>query len=469
MTTPAGPPKIVLLGAMSKTPVAGSIWQTVTYLVGLERLGFEVYYVEAHARTPTTLMDHEADDSAALAAGFIDGVMRRFDLADRWALHALHADGFVYGLGETRLLRLYRDAACILNLHGATLPRPEHVQSRRLVYLETDPVELQVQLDRGDDDARALLDAHCAFFTLGTNFGAHDCQVPLPPGFRFKRMLPPVLLDQWELDPFGSRSIFTTVGNWRQESRDISFRGETYSWSKHHEFLKFLDLPRLSGQTFELALASEDQTSHQLLVEHGWRVRDGFRLSADIDAYRRYIVESRGEFTVAKDQNIRLRSGWFSDRSATYLAAGRPVICQDTGFGAALPVGEGLFAFSTMEEILQALRRIDGDPGAAARAAREIAREHLDADRVLGGMADELGLACPRVLASVGGSRGDSPQTAAALPHDLSLEPVARWPTVLDRATVSRAMHRPLPAVRPRDLASARPDASIVVVTCENL
>jgi GT2 family glycosyltransferase len=483
VTTPAGPPKIVLLGAMSKTPVAGSIWQTMTYLVGLERLGFEVYYVEAHARTPTTLMDHEADDSAALAAGFIDGVMRRFDLADRWALHALHADGRVYGLGEMRLLRLYRDAACILNLHGATLPRPEHVASRRLVYLETDPVELQVQLDRGDADARALLEAHCAFFTLGTNFGAHDCQVPLPRGFRFKRMLPPVLLDQWELDPFGSRAVFTTVGNWRQESRDVDFRGETYTWSKHHEFLKFLDLPRLSGQAFELALASDDQTSRQLLVEHGWRVRDGFRLSADIDVYRRYIVESRGEFTVAKDQNIRLRSGWFSDRSATYLAAGRPVICQDTGFGAALPVGEGLFAFSTMEEILQALLRIDGDPGAAARAAREIAREHLDADRVLGAMADELGLACRRAVspfasaqtsvggaqASVGGGRSDSFQEAAALPHDLDLEPVARWPTVLDQATVSRAMHRLLPPARPRDLASARPDASIIVVTCENL
>jgi GT2 family glycosyltransferase len=462
--------KIVVLGAMSKTPVAGSIWQTVAYLVGLERLGFEVYYVEAHARTPTTLMAHDEDDSAAIAAGFIDSVMRRFDLGDRWALHALHADGSVYGLGEERLSALYRDAACILNLHGATLPRPEHMHTRRLVYVETDPVELQVELDRGDSAARELLDAHCAFFTLGTNFGAGDCRVPLPEEYEFKPVLPPVLLDQWELPVYGRREIFTTVGNWRQEFRDVNFRGEVYRWSKHHEFLKFLELPRVSGRAFELALASDDEMSRKRLLEHGWRVRDAFRLSADVDAYRRYIIESRGEFTVAKDQNIRLRSGWFSDRSATYLAAGCPVISQDTGFGRALPLGEGLFAFSTLEEILEALERINADHPAATRAAREIAREHLDAARVLPAMVDELGLAPPRSRAcgpSAGDSAGAPAQTP--LPRDLDLQPVRRWPTVLDAATVKGAMRRSLPPARARDLASACPDSSIIVVTCENL
>ncbi|HZV75687.1 MAG TPA: glycosyltransferase family 2 protein [Conexibacter sp.] len=452
-------PTAVVLGAMSKTPVAGSIWQTVAYVVGLERLGFETYYVEAHARTPTTLMERGDDDSSALAAGFVDGVMRRFGLADRWALHALHADGRVYGLSVARLARLYEDAACILNLHGGTLPRPEHVATRRLVYVETDPVELQVQLDHGDAAARELLEAHCAFFTLGTNFGAPDCGVPLPPGFAFKPTLPPVLLDQWELEPFGSRPLFTTVGNWRQEFRDVSFRGEVYRWSKHHEFLKLIDLPSRTEQRFELALASDDESSSQLLLDHGWGVRDAFKLSLDLDAYRRYIVESRGEFTVAKDQNIRLRSGWFSDRSATYLAAGCPVITQDTGFAAALPVGDGLFAFSTVDEILAAVEQVNRDHGAAARAAREIAREHLDAERVLGAMLDELGLGRPGVAAV----------ESRQVPPDLDLRPVSRWPTVLAEDTVTSTARRPLPPARPRDLASARPDASVVVVTCDNL
>lgn len=463
-------PKVVVLGAMSKTPVAGSVWQTVAYVVGLQRLGFDVHYVEAHARTPTTLMRHDDEDSSALAAGFIDGVMRRFGLGDRWALHALHADGRVYGLSEGRLRNLYGEAACILNLHGATLPRPEHVATRRLVYVETDPVELQVQLDGGDAGARELLDAHCAYFTLGTNFGASDCGVPLPAGYEFTPMLPPVLLDQWQLPQFGGRTLFTTVGNWRQEFRDVNFRGEVYRWSKHHEFLKFLELPGLADQPFELALASDDEESRKLLLEHGWRVRDGFRLSADIDAYRRYIVESRGEFTVAKDQNIRLRSGWFSDRSATYLAAGCPVICQDTGFGRALPIGGGLFAFSTMEEILEAVEQINGNHDEAGRAAREIAREHLDAERVLAKMLDQLGLAPARRTGSPAipvATSDDLPEVP--VPRDLDLRPIGRWPTVLDRGTVERTMRRPLPAARPRDLASACPHASIVVATCENL
>ena len=146
-----------------------------------------------------------------------------------------------------------------MNLHGGTLPRPEQLATRRLVYVETDPVELQVQLDRGDADAMELLAAHCAFFTLGTNFGAPDCGVPLPPGLAFNHTLPPVLLDQWDLDAFGSRPLFTTVGNWRQEFRDVSFRGEVYHWSKHHEFLKFIDLPGRTEQRFELALASDDE------------------------------------------------------------------------------------------------------------------------------------------------------------------------------------------------------------------
>ena len=137
----------------------------------------------------------------------------------------------------------------------------------------------------------------------------------------------------------------------------MKFQGDVFHWSKHFEFLKFIDLPGKTSQPFELALGSYEDEDRSLLERHGWKLREALSVSTDVDAYRRYIGQSRAEFTVAKDQNVRLRSGWFSDRSATYLAAGRPVITQETGFSNILPTGEGLFGFSTMEEILQAVRR----------------------------------------------------------------------------------------------------------------
>src|SRR4051812_7910663 len=163
-------PKIVLLGMMTKIPVAGAVWGTMQYLIGFQRLGYDVYYVEAHARTPSMLMENDDDDSSALAAAYIDKVMRRFDLGDKWAFHALHDDGRCYGMSETQLKQLYRDAALIINYHGATVPLPEHSATGRLVYLETDPVELEIELYDQNPEAIAFLEPHVAFFTWGLNY-----------------------------------------------------------------------------------------------------------------------------------------------------------------------------------------------------------------------------------------------------------------------------------------------------------
>jgi glycosyltransferase involved in cell wall biosynthesis len=384
-------PKIVLLGMMTTMPVAGIVWLTIPYLVGLRRLGYDVYYVEAHARTPSMLMSAPDDDGAALAADFIDRVMRRFGFGNRWAYHALHADGRVYGLSELALQELYRSADFLFNLHGGTDPLPEHRSTGRLVLIETDPVELEVELHRGDERAHDFLDAHCAVFTWGTNFGQPDCRVPLPPGPDFHPSRMPLLLDQWQVPAVEPRNIFTTVGNWQQAWRDVEFEGEIYTWSKHHEFEKFLDLPRQTDGQFELALASCDEATREQLVEGGWQVREAADVSSDVDVYRRYIVSSRGEFTVAKDQNVRLRSGWFSDRSAAYLAAGRPVITQETGFSSSLPVGEGLLAFSTLEDAVGAVDEVNRDYDRHSRAALSVAREFFDYRVVLGEMLEELG------------------------------------------------------------------------------
>src|SRR5262249_36364618 len=156
--------------------------------------------------------------------------------------------------------------------------------------------------------------------------------------------------------------------------------GELYHWSKHHEYLKVLDLPRRARRAFELALGHYDEADQRLLEAHGWRVRNGLDVSLDLDVYQQYIQRSRGEFTVAKDRNIRLHTGWFSDRSATYLAAGRPVITQETGFSNVLPTGQGLFAFSTIDDVLRALEAIDADYAGQRRAAAMLAREYFNYD-----------------------------------------------------------------------------------------
>jgi hypothetical protein len=383
--------KIVFLGMMTRIPVAGAVWGAMHYLIGLRRLGYDVYYVEAHARTPSMLMENDDDDSSALAAEYIDRVMRRFDLGDRWAFHALHDDGRCYGMSDTQLKELYRSAALLINYHGGTVPLPEHSATGRLIYLETDPVELQIGLYNNDREAIEFLEPHVAFFTWGLNYGNTDCKVPLPERFHFRPSPPAVVPDLWEGHGNGVAELFTTIGNWKQGG-EVKYQGETYTWSKHHEFLKFLDLPRRTGQCFELALGSYEEADQRLLEASGWGVRASMDFSTDLDEYREYICRSRGEFTVAKDQNIRLRSGWFSERSAQYLAAGRPVITQETGFSNVLPTGEGLFGFSTMEEILAAVEAINGDYERHSRAAREMARDYFGADVVLKQMLMQVDL-----------------------------------------------------------------------------
>jgi GT2 family glycosyltransferase len=453
-------PKVVLLGMMTKMPVAGVAWQNLHYLLGFERLGYEAYYVETHARTPSMLMTREDDDSSALAAEFIAAIMRRFGMSDRWAFRALHDDGRCFGMSEGELERLYGSAELLINLHGGTQPLPELAATGRLVYLETDPVQLQLELQHGLQETVDFLEPHSAFFTFAENWDNPDCRLPHSDRFDFRSTRQPVLLDLWPDRSPQPADVFTTIGNWRQDWRDVTFEGERYTWSKHQEFLKHLDLPERSGQTFELALSSCGDAEREMLVKRGWRVRDGLEISRGIDRYRDYVGASRGEFTVAKEQNVRLRTGWFSDRSATYLASGRPVITQETGFSNVLPAGRGLFGFDTPDEALAAVEEIDADYTRHAIAAREIAREYFSHEVVLGRMLDHLGIS------------GQRARMASAhrqiFPASMVLEPVSRRPTVLPRSTVEAAFEAPVQRYD-GPVQTGTESASIVVVTHDNL
>lgn len=386
--------KIVVLGLMSKMPVGGNIWLVLHYLIGLQRLGYEPYYVESHGCPADKFSTCAEDNGLEKASGFIHRIMKSFGLEDRWAYHAIYNDNLCFGMTRQQLFNLYGSAAAIINLHGGTELLSEHLNCPVRIYLGTDPVDVEVHVHRGEQKYIDLLEPHTSFFTWGLNYGRPDCSVPTLGRFDFQTSCPPVIMDWWASSDSPTRPCFTTIGNYRQGRRNaLEFEGRKYHWSKHFEFQKFIDLPQLSGQPFELALSRNSFTSEDLekLQTHGWLVCDALEFSSDLEAYGNYIKRSRGEFTVAKDQNIRLRSGWFSERSTTYLAAGRPVITQDTGFGSALPTGNGLFSFSSMDDILNAVQEIDADYEKHSAASRQIARDYFSYDRVL-----------PQLLSTVG-------------------------------------------------------------------
>jgi GT2 family glycosyltransferase len=464
MTTLTRPP-VVILGMLSKIPVGGVAWLVGQYAEGFDRLGFESYYVEAHSRTPSMFMEHEGDDNIGRAfdraARFVGSTMDSFGLRGRWALHSVHDVDRSYGLSRSATARLYRDAALIINLHGGTIPLPEHSASGRLVYLGTDPVDVELELDQGDQRAIEFMAAHAAHFTWALNYGNPDCKLPWSEAFPMMPSPPPVITDRWSNNGPPAGAPYTTIGNWRQEWRDLTFRGDVYRWSKHHEFLKILDLPSLVDPPIELALGHYTEDDRALLERNGWRVRPADALSRDTSSYRAYIQASRGELTVAKDQNVRLRTGWFSERSATYLASGRPVVTQDTGFGSALPTGEGLFAFNSGEEAADAIRVIESDYEHHRRAALEIAHDYFAHDVVLGALLDHMGLRPPN-----GSPRRRPSSRTMDLPLSLRLTPVSRRPLVLPTETVDAVCVRPIPSL---SVLGGPLQASIVVVTLDNL
>ena len=361
-------------------------------------------------------------------------------------------------MSRSEVSKLYAEAALIINYHGGTVPLPEHYATGRLVYLETDPVELQIELFNKDANTIAFLEPHCAFFTWGLNYYSPDCRLPLPERFHFKTSVPAVVQDLWSPNGGGPRELLTTIGNWRQVHRKVEFLGEIYHWNKEYEFQKIITLPSRTPQKFELALSSYTDADQAMLEEKGWLIRSGLAISGDVDAYRNFIAQSRGEFTVAKDQNIRLRTGWFSERSAQYLAAGRPVITQETGFCNVMPTGCGLFGFSTMDDILAAVENINGDYEKNCRAAQEIACDYFNYDVVLGKMLRDLGIA-PRV---------PPPRPPHAFPSRLPLTPLSRRPIRLPEVTTRTVLGRHVPAFVPRD-DPAVPRASIIVATHDNL
>jgi len=350
---------LVVLGMMGRAPFGGQTWLYLNWLRGLSRLGHDVYYVEDDTVWPYDPRAETVTDDCRYAVDHVARALQAVGLAGQWAFRLADRDGACWGMTEGQLRELYRRCDALLNVVGATDLREDQLRAPLRMYVETDPVGSQLRLAQGDE-----------------NYGAADCGVPLD-GREYVRTRQPVDLELWPMafDP-GAR-LFTTIGNYRQEGCDVEWEGSVYRWSKHHEWERFMQLPGHTGQQFEMALMHSLASDRERLRAAGWRLVPSLEMSLDVfGAYPRYIRASRGEFTVAKDQNVRLRSGWFSERDACYLASGKPVVTQDTGFSNILPTGAGLFAVAD----------VDG-------ATEAVAREYFDAPRVAGALLGAVGLA----------------------------------------------------------------------------
>jgi len=383
--------KVIVSGICFWYPLAGVTYQFLHYLIGLQRLGYDAYYVEDSGRWVYDPRINDISPDAQGNIGAVAPILEANGFAGRWAFRGNYPDGRCYGMREEQIVALYGDADVFLNVTGAQEIREEHLRCPRRIYVESDPFAGQVRVAQGDKATIELLAAHDTHFSFGENLGQPDCDVPIE-RFRWLPTRQPVCVDLWNSDiPERERATYTTITTWHNKGKDIEYRGETYYWTKDREFERFMDLPRHCPQRFELA-ATVDEAVRARLADHGWMQRSSIAVSSHIDAYRRYIQGSRAEFTVARDQYVRPRTGWFSDRSVCYLAAGRPVITEETGFSKFLPTGNGLFAFSTMDEALAAVDAIESNYQGHCRAARELAWEYLSAEKVVGSLMERAGL-----------------------------------------------------------------------------
>ena len=382
--------RIIVFGILFWYPLAGVTYQFLHYLIALRRLGYDPYYIEDSGRWvyDPSLNDLSPDATRNIEA--VVPVLEAHGFGDRWAFRGSYPEGRCYGMTDDQILTLYREADAFLNVTGAQEIRDEHLQCRRRIYVESDPFASQVLVANGHQPTIRALEAHDTHFTFGENIGQADCTVPVE-RFHWLPTRQPVVIDLWRHSHNATDAPYTTITTWHNKGKDVEYQGERYYWTKDREFERFLDLPRLRPGPFELAVGVPDDV-RQRLDEHGWRQRSSIDLSASVTGYQEYIQRSRAEFTVARDQYVRPRTGWFSDRSACYLAAGRPVITEDTGFGRFIPTGRGLFAFSTMADVLAAVDAIESDFEGHSRAAREIAETYFGAERVVESLMSRAGL-----------------------------------------------------------------------------
>ena len=378
---------ILVAGMISADPFqGGATWAVLQYVLGLAGLGHDVYFVEPIQRK--AVRPEGADLNSSANAAYFRQVVKEFGLERRATL--LSGDGTeTVGLSLEALRRVARQARLLVNISGMleeeSLLSPIPIR----LYMDLDPAFIQLWSAEEGIDMRFA--AHTHFATIGLALGETDCPVPTC-GLPWIKTKQPIVLERWPVAERLVDDAFTTVGNWRGYG-SVSYRGSFYG-QKAHSFRQFFELPTLSRERFILALAIHPDEERDLaaLRANGWVLRDPCAAAGDPWSYQRFIQGSLAEFGVAKSGYVVSRCGWFSDRSVCYLASGRPVVAQETGFSRFLPTGEGLLAFSSNQDALAAIEKIRRDYPRHCQSARQIAESEFDSRGVLARLLNKVGL-----------------------------------------------------------------------------
>jgi hypothetical protein len=357
------------------------------YLLGFQRLGHEVYLVEKSAY-PNSCYDFPKDvmtDDCSYGIEVAADLLTRFGLEDRWCY--VDAGGRYHGLPQDRVEAMFKSADLFVDMASHDAWQAEAADCRLRIQVDGDPGLFQMGMENRLRLGQRL-PAYDYYYTVGRNVGTEASTAPTA-GKQWRPLFHPVVVDLFPIVPTKENAPFTTIMNWK--SYDIiQHNGKIYG-HKNIEFEKFINLPAATPASLEVALSGKTVPLEQLRSA-GWRVRDAHAVTVSFDSFAGYIRSSKGEFSVCKNGYVATHSGWFGDRSAVYLASGRPVVMQDTGFSAHLPCGRGLFAVRTVDEAAAAIDSIRGDHERHSKWAREIALEYLDTDKVLGGLLGGLGI-----------------------------------------------------------------------------
>jgi len=371
--------RIIVTGLIAQYPLGGMAWHYLQYVLGLVRLGHDVYYLEDTGLWPYNPREKGLSKNCEFNVAYLNDLMSYYGLEDRWAYRFPWRDQW-FGLSDRARKEVVDSADLVINVSGV-LEAPNRYRGghSRLLYIDTDPVFTQLKLVRGQHDFERLIDQHDVQFSFGE---ALD-RTPFETKFEWKPTRQPIVLSEWT-NRGTSRNRFTTVMNWTSY-KPIVYQGQSYG-QKNDEFDKFIELPGyFPNETFELAVNQGKtlRTPRKRLKKNGWSLVDPDVVCADLFSYRKYIETSKAEWTVAKSGYVKGRAGWFSERSACYLAAGKPVIVQDTGFLDILTCGRGLIPFSDMDEAKLAVESVNASYLEHSRAAREIANTFFDSNKVL--------------------------------------------------------------------------------------
>lgn len=390
--------RIIVGGFLGLLPAGGITWDYVQYPVGLADLGHDVFYVEDTRVWP--IYQNDSPDGADCSANVahLAAVMEAFGLAERWAYRD-EASGRCFGMTQKHIQELCRTADIFINISCSTYMRDEYRAIPVRALIDSDPMFTQIQyvtqamFTPGQPRMRELVAAHSHRFSFGENIGAPDCRIPTC-GLAWLPTRQPVCLWLWPAErlPEPGRAAYTTVMNWTA-GVPLTYEGETWG-QKDVEWRRLMKLPeRVPGIPLAMAVGQTkgEPFPRALAERHGWQVLDPTVCAPEWRSYRQFICESRGEFSVAKETYVKAWTGWFSCRSACYLAAGRPVVLQDTGWSKVLPSDGGLLAFHDLADAAEALRTVEADPGRHAGAARAVAEEYFDSQRVLGRMLAQVG------------------------------------------------------------------------------